>query len=234
MLQEQELPIPATGAVAPSCASEVNEPEKKRTLLELVATLGEMDEALADPEFDPETFIQGLRDKVDNTHMIIGRMETVAGWLKAVATPLRKKASTMLNNKKRLEAYVAKCLLVERDCRAELGESTASISIPGNIFKVRLRINPPSLEIDRDKVKIRAQEVYKATAEDFEKFPAFVTVQRRYLWDTQAIKMTLMALTKAGKPLPEGLPARLTRGFKGEFVPNIPEVLEAKKKGKKK
>ena len=171
---------------------------------------------LADPSFDPAAFVQELHDKVDAVHSVIGRMETVAGWLKAVAKPLTSKASALMNNRERLRDYVTHALLTERACRLELGESLHGVSLPGNMFKVRLRESPPALQIDRP-----------ATAEDYERFPNFVSMIRSYSWNSEKIKHSLQ-----DKTLPDGIPAHLTVGHWPEFVANVPEKLESKRKKK--
>lgn len=226
MLHE-ELPVPATGAVAPSCASELPAIVPKRTLLEIASQLWHADDALADPNFDPAAFVQELRSKVDDISLIVDRMESVGAWLKDVAAPLLKKGQAILNNRERLRDYVVHVLLIEKMARVETGESTEEISFPGHVLKVRLRDSNPSLVIDR-----------AATADDFEKFPEHVKMNRSYSWDNDRIKDELKADAERneGDPakLPEGIPARLTIGNWPEWVPNVPQQLERKKKGKKK
>lgn len=236
-----ELPVPATGAVAP--AAEADPPPmatpKRRTLMDLVVALAHADDDLAAPDFDPAELVGNIREKVDSVHFVVERMESVATWLRGIVRPLASKASALTNNRERLRAYVVECLLTERACRIEMGEATEEVSLPGDAFKVRLRDSNEALEVAR-----------AATAEDFERFPDFVEMKRAYVWKEPEIKAALKAGVKlpvvevddpnASADAPEGgkirhsIPARLTQGHWPEWVPNVPEKLEPTKKGRKK
>lgn len=227
-METDNLPAPMT---------ESGVAKTKHTLLDLVSALSKADDELASKDFDPAELVQAVRDKVDAIHAIIGRMNTVAGWLKEVAKPLQSKASALLANKQRLEDYVTHALLTEAASRVGDEAKTSDVSLPGNAFKVRLRDSPPALQIDRP-----------ATVDDYMKYPGYVTRKSVYEWDTDRIRREL----KDGNPMPEAevilndqdpipvitkipLPARLTRGHWSEFVANVPDSIEpkTKRRGKK-
>lgn len=211
----EDLPITTAGASAPQCATVVEAPQPRQTLLDMMEALSASDDGLASPDFDPHALIENIRDKVDNIAFIVDRMEATAIWLKAVAKPYTARASALLKNRQRLREYVTEILLAER---AKLpGDFLDEISIPGNAKRVRLRDNPPALHIDRT-----------ATAEDFERYPDFVRLERSYVWNEDVVRSKLYL----GEQLPEGIPARLTIGHWCEFIINTPKEIERKKKKK--
>ena len=237
MLQE-ELPVPATGAVAPP--SEALTPEvvpvidlpapigvtggvdeaRNKSLRELIIALAAADDDLDDPDFSPEALLQGMTGKVDAWHFKLlaweGRAKYLTDVVRSLVEPISRKISALSNAQTRGLAYVTECLLLERSCRVEMGEKSTAVSLPGEVFKVRLRDNAAALQgPDRP-----------ATAEDFEKFPDFVVAKRSYEWVNAKVKDAL----KKGS-LPKEIPARLTVGHRPEWVPNVPE-LETKRKKK--
>lgn len=189
-------------------------PARTFTLRELTAALASADEDLAFGDFDPEQVVGEIKEKVDAIKAVLDRMEVVSGWLDEQAKPLLKQARTLGKNAERLHKYVA-----------EQMRANGFDSLPGNVWKVRLKENQPSLIVERE-----------PTALDFQKWPNLVKMQRYYEWDNAALKQFILDAdpdTEWGAKLLNDLPARVIRKLKIEFRANIPEQLEPKKRGKK-
>lgn len=185
-------------------------PEKRPTFADLVTALAQSEDALADPNFDPEQLLGDLRDKVDGCQAVIERMETVSTFLRLMVAPIAKRASTLMTNRARLRDYIGRVM-----------EEQKFHALPGQMWKLRLRESNPALEITREA---------PCGPQDYADFPGFVVMTRSYSWDNAKIKD---ALLNDPKSIPPELPARIIRGCWPEFVPNVPEQLETKKKRKK-
>jgi hypothetical protein len=194
----------------------------------MLAQQDDIDEWLADPKFDAESFAKQLRRKTDQMRYVVeDLMVTRSDGLKAAAKPLASKASAIANNRMRLRAAIVEEMKLNHFDR-----------VPGIVWAVRLRDSNPSLQIDRP-----------ATVEDHAHYPGYVIRESTYSWNTDRILDEL----KAGIPLPVAdiavdvsahgdepmiqvahtpLPARLSVGQWPEFVPQIPEKLEKKKKAR--
>jgi hypothetical protein len=204
-----QLPTPASGAVAPERAAWEGPPMQQipaPTFQDLVAQLVRSDELLEDPNFDPAQLIGQIRDKVDAIKSVIDRMENVEAYLRGCAKPLLEKARAIGANQGRLKKYVAETMAMQHIEK-----------IPGNMFSARLRTSPPAMEMTRP-----------ASPQDFVEHPNYVQMIREYRWDAAKIKADLLS-----GDLKEGvLPAQITRGNWVEFPVLVPEQLEKKKKGK--
>lgn len=227
MSLQEPLPTPAVGANPPTVVDDpppqppapVEIPEDM-SLGAYQHMMSRIDDYLARPDFDPEAFVRGMRGKVDAVRAMLGFMAAHADWLDAMGKPIVSKAASIRRNRGRLEDYVTHVLRQEKACREEIGESTDSVSIPGHVFRARLRTSTPSVDVEPE----------TATAVEFERFgPEFVSMSRAYSWNKKAIADA----AKAGT-LPDGLRVRLNPSYWSEFVPMVPEKLEPKTKGRKK
>lgn len=234
MLNE-DLPVPATGAVAPSPGLRAAlEDERLRgreiellsrfpppadlvvtpfatperpTLMSLLEQLTAADDAIARPDFDPVLLAGELRGKVDALKFVTDRMDAVEKFLRGVAKPIAAKASAIKNNRERLRKYIAESM------RSQKFEK-----IPGETFEVVLMDSPPALIMERS-----------ATAEDFEKFPCHVEMVRIYRWREDKIKDEILAGVELA-----GIPAKITVGCYPNFRVLVPDQLQRKSKRSKK
>lgn len=196
-------------------------PDKpKMTLQDLIALMAVIDQADDLPDIDFEAMLGDLKDKVDDLNYVLLRMETVASFLKDYVAPINKKRASIERARERLRDYVAKSMrgdFLPQDQRQRIER------IPGNVYFVRLRDNPPALGLKRP-----------ATAVDFEKYPNYVKMERIYSWRSDIIKHDLAAghyFDNEGKahPAAECEFAEITRGCWPEFKLQVPAVLEKKK-----
>jgi len=174
----------------------------------LIALLNVADDSFADPDFDPQTLVGDLRNKVDGLKSIETRMDLVADYFERFAKPIIEKARTVRKNRERLRDYIAQSML---DHKFQ--------TVPGNLWKVRLREANPKVVAGRE-----------PTVADYLEMTDLVRVETVYSWDKNAIKD--VHATTAAEDM-EGLPFKVVRGHWPEFVANVPEVLEKKKREKK-
>jgi len=174
-----------------------------------LARLADADEFLSDPNFDPAKFVGDLRDKVDGLKSVESRMQLVAEYFDVFAKPILEKAKTLRNNRERLRDYIVYSMQVNH-----------FEAVPGNLWKVRPRAN----------TQVSVIESREPTKDDFVEFHDVIRVKETYSWDKDAIKAK-HANTPAEDM--EGLPFKLVQGYWPEFVPNVPEVLEKKKRKKR-
>jgi hypothetical protein len=222
MRESDELEIPFGTKAAVSSSGYVDVPAvipelPSNTLAELLRLLSDSDESLV--TIDPEKVVGDLRAKVDAIAVVLDRLKFVESWAKAQAKPYVDQARSCANNWSRLREYVAFAMKAE-----------GFQELPGERYRVHLRVNPPALEM------IKAE----ADALDYEKYSAYCKLERRYVWDTAAIKAALMAKAEAQlddekrKDVTEfadpALPmAKLTYGRSTTFSINPPVSLPAKK-----
>jgi Gp157 protein len=181
--------------------------EPPRSWRTRLAVLHQHDDDLADPNLDVVKLVDELRDDVDGLHMVERRMEVTAEWLRAYAQPLIDKAKAVENNRERTRDYIVESM-----------EAQNVTKFPGKMFKVELQpASQPSLII-RD-----------AQPGDVAAWPNLAKCERKYVWDTKAVKSAL-----AAGLLPDTFPGRLVRSNWPRFTPNIPESLERKRKTRSK
>ena len=190
------------------------ETQEKMTLAKLLQALNEADNAVA-LDFDPESVVGELRDKIDAIHTVLTRLEGGETWCRNMAKPFQAKAKALQHNRERLEDYVVYTM-----------QQQHFESLPGDMLMVRLRNNPTALKMLKG----------LPDALDYMNYPEYVEPIRGYAWRTDKIKEDL----KTGKlvfPAPnEGEESKafamLTQGQRAEFIPNVPQSFETKK-GKK-
>jgi hypothetical protein len=176
-----------------------------KTFASLVSALARADDDLSDPNFDPALLLSDIRDKVDAIHFVLERMDAVSAWLKDIAAPFLSKSKTITSNHARLRSYVVHVM-----------QQNQFHALPGEKVKVTLMNSPPSLVMERE-----------ASSLDYQAYPEYVQIERRYKWNTEKIKEDLLK----GKELPE-IPGRITQGQYPRFHPIVPEKLESKKQKK--
>ena len=179
----------------------------------------DIDDWLADPKFDAKAFARQLRRKTDQMQfMVENLMKKRAEGLAESAKPIATKARAIARNRENL-----------RDAIVAVMQEHHYDRVPGIVWAVRLRDNSnPKLEIDRDLIKIYAEEIYACSVDDWDQFRDYVTRESIYRWNTDKLRDDL----KAGKKV--SAPARLTRGQWPEFVPNVPAQLDKPKKPRSK
>lgn len=195
----------------------------KPTLSTILAAMQLFDDAVV-VEFDPAEIVGDLKDKIDSIKRVVDRLEFQAEWYREQAEPFMRSAYAVERNVKRLKEYVT--------YHMQTGHYS---ELPGHVFRAQLQTNAPALEIDPD-----------CTANEYAKWPDYVTPIRRYEWNEKAVKETLAAkrkqlldeaeqqgveLAKHGTFSSEDIPfARLNIGQHVRFYMQPPE---GTKKGKK-
>ena len=110
------------------------------TFDELLGQFDQLDDLLADPEFDPKILVNAMRAKVDGIKAVVDRMDNSAEGLEKAAAPLVAKAKAIRNNRKRLMAHITYAM--------ENHDNGEQALIPGNLWELRLRkASIPSLHI---------------------------------------------------------------------------------------
>lgn len=175
----------------------------------LLSELTGADEYLSDPNFDPQALVGDIRNKVDGLKSVETRMQLVSDYFDAFAKPILDKAKTIRNNRERLRDYIVYAM-----------QSNHFEMVPGDGWKVRTRPNTQlSVETSRE-----------PGLRDYLEMPKLVRATTEYSWDKNAIKE--MHANTPEEDM-EGLPFRVVQGYWPEFVPNVPEFLEKKKRKKK-
>ncbi len=173
----------------------------------LLSELSSADEFLSDPNFDPAALVGDIRNKVDGLKTVETRMDLVADYFDAFAKPIVEKAKVIRKNRERLREYIAYAM-----------QENHFESVPGNLWKVRLRASGLSVSPKRE-----------PGVGDYVEMPNLVRADTVYSWDKTAIKNELGHLPSVEI---EGLPFTIKAGYWPEFVANVPEVLEKKKRRK--
>lgn len=213
MPDEQQALIPASNQVQ----LPVQSPGPGATFKELIACMAAIDQVDELPPIDFAGLAADLRDKVDNLHYVIQRMEAVAAFLKDYTAPYDKKRRAIERAREQLREYVARSMrgdFLPEDQRQCIEQ------VPGDVYFVRLRDSPPSFNITR-----------QPTARDYERYgDKYVEMRRSYVWRSDVVKETLLARPRNRQRCRF---AEITRGVWPEWRLKIPEVLEKKRKGAK-
>lgn len=190
---------------------------RKLPLWQIVARLG-------DPSFSPDEVLADLKGKVDAIEYILGEFDTVVSrdpsrnpaWLDRYYYAITEMRQTLNNNRERLRKRIVEIMTEKQYER-----------LPGNTFSVKLKRTNPSIQMPLDPILKREMP---PTAMDYEKWPKFVKMERKYVWDKDAMHDYRKA---NGDKLPEGFPGKVIENFWPDFVLNIPETLSRpKKRGK--
>lgn len=170
----------------------------------------EFDEQLAIPvdmaelelpeEKSPAELRELLMSKIDGYKFVIDRLDKEAEFFREQAAPLLETAASLERESKGIAKLLA--FVMQRMGFDEL---------PGTLWRAQLQDNgTPTLELTEP----------ECTVFDYEKYPNYVRMIRRYEWDTEAIRTALVDGRKAAKAAAEAekLPAP-----RGEFrLPSLP------------
>ena len=163
------------------------------TFDELLGQFDQLDDLLADPEFDPKILVNAMRTKVDGIKAVVDRMDNSAEGLEKAAAPLVAKAKAIKNNRQRLMAHITHSMENHDD-----GEQAL---IPGNLWELRLR-----------KASVPSLHIPPATPLDYSTYLELVDRTVVYSWKNDLVKKSL----KIGA-LPAEFPGKLVTSNYSQF-----------------
>lgn len=150
----------------------MEQPKSKNSLGQMMELLRDLDDDMLPEEFDPETLIGDIRDKVDAISWKINDWKHKALMIdEEYIQPLTRKAATLRGKAERLKEYVRiemQRLEVER--------------IPGNLCRVQLQNSQKSVELTE-----------AATPSLYLNYPELIRQKTEYLWDREAIRAHIEA-----------------------------------------
>ncbi len=151
-------------------------------LNELLGKLTAAEESL-ETEWDPETLVGNVSDKVDSIKFILDKLQAEIVYADEHLKTWQKKVQALKANQERLKQYVTTSMLIN-DFEA----------LPGKEWRVKLQDSPISVKEMRD-----------PSADDFINHPTFVKRQVSYVWN----KPIVTHYAKQGIALPDDLSASI-------------------------
>lgn len=220
VIAEDAALVPSAG---PAPAPNIGTPEPlvgNATFKLLLDLMRQRDDGIEVP-LDATTLGEMTRDKVDAIQHVRIRLE-------ADAASFRAEAEVWQATVDMIEAAAARCEKNLEDLDAYVAyemKAHGETKIPGHLFRVALKTNPPAVETTRT-----------PTALDFMEAEELVRQTTRYEWDKRALKDRLVEI----EAMPDGEEktlaaealafASLSRGQRVEFDANKPEKPVKKKK----
>ena len=165
------------------------------TFDELLGQFSQLDDLLADPEFDPKILVERMRTKVDGLKAVIDRMDNSAEGLEKAAAPIVAKAKAIRNNRKSLMSYITHAM------ETHDASSDQNTFLPGHLWQLRLR-----------KASIPSLHIPPATPLDYSSYFDYVERAVVYTWKNDLVKKSL----KIGA-LPAEFPGKLVTSNFSEF-----------------
>jgi len=163
------------------------------TFDELLGQFDQLDDLLADPEFDPKILVNAMRAKVDGIKAVVDRMDNSSEGLEKAAAPLVAKAKAIRNNRKRLMAHITYAM--------ENHDAGEQALIPGNLWELRLR-----------KASVPALYIPPATPLDYSTYLELVDRTVVYSWKNDLVKESLKIAA-----LPADFPGKLVTSNYSQF-----------------
>lgn len=165
------------------------------TFDELLGQFDQLDDLLADPEFDPLILVNAMRTKVDAIKAVVDRMDNSAEGLEKAAAPIIAKAKAIRNNRKSLMAHITHAM------ETHDAISDENTFLPGHLWQLRLR-----------KASVPALHIPPATPLDYSSYFDYVERSVVYTWKNDLVKKSL----KIGA-LPAEFPGKLVTSNFSEF-----------------